>query len=136
MKLLGNRHVVCKTCNKKTNHGHKPKNEWQVEGPLCGDCYVSQMKKFYELSQRQKCIICGNEKDVPDMWEPRYQWDMKGLLCKLCFDKKETEYKNIKTFCVICGRKLGMFRYNPKKKWSIDGQLCRECWDEQKAKMG
>jgi len=107
-----------------------------MEGPLCGDCYVTQMKKFYELSLRQKCVICGIEKDVPDMWEPRYQWDMKGLLCKSCFNKKDEEYKNLKEFCKMCGKKLGMIRYNPKKKWSISGQLCRECWDSQKAQLG
>ncbi len=127
---------TCANCKKESSHRHKPKSEWQVEGPLCGDCYVNQMKKFYESSLRQQCVICGMEKDVPDMWEPRYQWDMKGLLCKTCFDKKDAEHKSLKTFCGICGKKLGVFRYNPKKKWIIDGQLCRECWDTQKAKLG
>jgi hypothetical protein len=94
------------------------------------------MKKFYELSLRQKCVICGVEKDVPDMWEPRYQWDMTGLLCKTCFDKKDLDFKNQKSFCIVCHKKLGMIRYNPKKHWVLDGQLCKECWDANKAKMG
>ncbi len=136
MPLLGRKPVFCAICKKEITHKHKPKNEWQIEGPLCGDCYVEQMKKFYELSLRQKCVICGIEKDVPDLWEPRYQWDMKGLLCKSCFNEKDTEYKNLKEFCKICGKKLNMIRYNPKKKWAITGQLCRECWDSQKAKLG
>lgn len=136
MSLFGRKSAICAICKKQISHKHKPKNEWQIEGPLCGDCYVTQMQKFYELSLRQKCVICGVEKDVPDMWEPRYQWDMKGLLCKTCFDKKEREYKTLKTLCNLCGRKLGLIRYNPKSKWSVEGQLCRECWDSQKAKFG
>ena len=136
MTLLSRKPAFCTICKKETTHKHKPKSEWQIEGPLCGDCYVVQMKKFYELSLRQKCVICGIEKDVPDLWEPRYQWDMKGLLCKSCFNKKDEEFKSLKEFCKICGKKLGMIRYNPKKKWAVTGQLCRECWDSHKAQLG
>lgn len=136
MPLLGRKPSFCTICKKQITHKHKPKSEWKIEGPLCGDCHVTQMKKFYELSLRQKCIMCGVEKDVPDLWEPRYQWNMKGLLCKSCFNKKDEEYKNLKEFCGKCGKKLGLIRYNPKKKWSISGQLCRECWDSQKAQLG
>ena len=136
MSLFKKKPAFCAICKKQIVHKHKPKSEWNVEGPLCGDCHVDQMRKFHELSLRQKCVTCGIEKDVPDMWEPRYQWDMKGLLCKGCFDEKEDEYKNVKDFCKICGKKLGMIRYHPKTKWSIGGQLCKECWDSQKAKLG
>lgn len=92
------------------------------------------MKKYYDLSVRQKCVICGIEKNVPELWEPRWQWEMKGLLCKPCFDKKEIEHNKLRNFCSICGTKLSIIRYNPKKHWSIDGQVCRNCWDTQKAK--
>lgn len=136
MGLFSKKPVICNICKKEVAHKHKPKSEWQIEGPLCGDCYVAQMKKFYEHSLRQKCVNCGMEKDVPDLWEPRYQWDMKGLLCKTCFDKKDLEFKNQKSFCTVCRKKLGMIRYNPKKHWVLDGQLCKECWDMNKAKMG
>lgn len=136
MGLLGSKHGTCTICKKEITHKHKPKQEWQVEGPLCGDCYVNQMKKFYDLSIRQRCVVCNVEKDVPDMWEPRYQWDMKGLLCKECFDKKDDDFKSMKDFCKLCGKRLGMIRYNPKTKWEIEGQLCRGCWDAHKAKMG
>ena len=136
MGLFGKKVGICSVCKKEIAHKHKPKQEWQVEGPLCGDCYVNQMKKFYDLSLRQRCVVCNVEKDVPDMWEPRYQWDMKGLLCKECFDKKDGEFKAKKDFCTVCGRNLGMIRYNPKIKWDLSGQLCRECWDMHKAKMG
>ncbi|TLX95296.1 MAG: hypothetical protein E6K91_03535 [Thaumarchaeota archaeon] len=123
-------------CKKEIGHGHRPKSEWQIQGRLCGDCYVDQMKKFYESNLRQRCVICEIERYVSDMWEPRYQWNMKGLLCKTCFDKKDEAYQKQKTFCSICGKKLGMIRYNPKKQWAIQGQLCRECWDSQKTKLG
>lgn len=136
MTLLSRKSAFCVICNKETTHKHKPKKEWGLEGLLCGDCYVTQMKKFYEQSLRQRCVNCGTEKDVPDLWEPRHQWDMKGLLCKSCFDKKDEEYKNLKEFCSICGKKMGVIRYNPKKKWSVTGQLCRTCWDSQKAQLG
>lgn len=136
MTLLRRKPIFCNVCKKEISHKHKPKNEWQIEGPLCGDCYVNHMKKFYEQSLRQKCVICGVEKDVPDLWEPKYQWDMKGLLCKSCFNEKDNDYKNIRDFCQSCGKKLGMIRYNPKRKWPIKGQLCRECWDSQKSRLG
>ena len=136
MGLFGKKPAFCAICKKEITHKHKPKAEWQIAGPLCGDCHVTQMQRFYEQSLRQRCVICNVEKDVPDMWEPRYPWEMKGLLCKACFDKKDEEYKNLREFCKICGKKLGTIRYNPKNKWSIDGQLCRECWDAQKAKLG
>ncbi len=136
MSLFTRKPTVCSICKKEVSHKHRPKSEWQIQGPLCADCYVDRMKKFYESSLRQKCVICGIEGDVPDMWEPRYQWNMKGLLCKICFDKRDEEHQNLKTFCGICSKKLGMIRYSPKKKWAIKGQLCRECWDSQKAKFG
>ena len=136
MNLFNRKPVVCNICKRETSHKHKPKIEWQIQGPLCGDCYVTQMKTFYELSLRQKCVICGTEKDVPDMWEPRYQWEIKGLICKPCFDKKDKEFHKLKKFCSICGKTLGIIRYNPKGKWLVRGQLCRECWDSQKARFG
>ena len=136
MGLFAQKPAFCTLCKKQIKHKHKPKNEWQVEGPLCGDCYVTQIQRIYDLSLRQKCVLCNAEKDVPDMWEPRYQWDMKGLLCKSCFDQKDSEYKTHKEFCKMCGKKLGIVRYNPKGKWSIEGQLCRECWDDHKARLG
>jgi len=80
--------------------------------------------------------MCSIEKNVPDLWEPKYQWEMKGLLCKICFDIKNAEYNKSKTFCSTCGKKLSVIRYNPKRQWVLQGQLCRECWDSQKAKLG
>ncbi|MGQ0638840.1 MAG: hypothetical protein ACT4N1_05765 [Nitrososphaerota archaeon] len=92
MGLLSRKPSFCAVCKKSISHKHRPKGEWNVEGPLCSDCYINAMQKYYDSSVRQKCVICGIEKNVPDLWEPRWQWEMKGLLCKTCFDKKEESF--------------------------------------------
>ncbi|MBI1829205.1 MAG: hypothetical protein HY222_00895 [Thaumarchaeota archaeon] len=136
MGILNRKPSFCSVCKQSITHKHKPKREWDVEEPLCGDCYVGQMQKYYDLSVTQKCVMCSIEKNIPDLWEPKYPWEMKGLLCKTCFDKKDTEYNKSKTFCGNCDKKLGIIRYNSKRQWALKGQLCRECWDSQKAKLG
>ncbi len=97
---------------------------------------MDKTKEYFEAKSRQPCAQCGITKKISDLWEPRWQWDMDGLLCKECFDKKESSHKNEKNFCSVCGSKMGFIRYNPKSKWKMTGQLCRNCWDEQKAKSG
>ena len=102
------------------------------EGQLCTDCYMKTMEQYYNGSFKQKCISCETVEKITDLWEPRWQWDMEGLLCKKCFDVKETDFNQKKEFCSNCGVRLSFFRYNPKNEWKLDGQLCRKCWDEQK----
>ncbi len=136
MILFNRKPAFCTVCNKQLTHRHKAKREWDVKSPLCGDCYVDKMQEVYDASVRQKCVSCETKKKISDLWEPRWQWDMKGLLCKNCFDKKESDFDKKKEFCVLCGAKMGFFRYNPKGKWKVDGQLCRSCWDSQKLKHG
>jgi ribosomal protein S14 len=80
--------------------------------------------------------MCGTTGKISDLWEPRWQWDMDGLLCKDCFDKKEEDHTKKKNYCALCGTKMGLFRLNPKPKWKVDGQLCRKCWDVKKAEFG
>ena len=134
MGLFDKKPSICTVCNKETKHKHKAKKEWYVESPLCGDCYMDKMKESYDSNIKSKCATCGTQKKITDLWEPRWQWDMKGLLCKTCFDNKEGDFKTKKEFCVICNKKMGFIRYNPKPEWKVKGQLCRICWDEQKAK--
>jgi len=136
MDLLHRKPSFCTVCKKSLTHKHKPKREWNVEGPLCSDCYINEMQKQYDLSIKQKCVICGIEKNVPDLWEPRWQWDMEGLLCKECFDKKEESFEVKKKFCALCGTEMGFIRHNPKSKWAIEGQLCGKCWDAKKVELG
>ena len=136
VRLLNRKPSFCTICKKSISHKNKPKREWNIDDPLCSDCYINEMQKHYESSVRQKCVVCGIEKEVPDLWEPRWQWEMKGLLCKACFDKKDELFNKSRNFCSMCGTKLGVIRYNPKKQWSIEGQLCKNCWDAQKAKSG
>ena len=54
----------------------------------------------------------------------------------LAFVKKESGFNKEKSFCCICGNKLGFVRYNPKNKWEIKGFLCKNCWDDQKSQNG
>ena len=128
--------LFCIICGKIASHMHKPKKEWNLEGKLCGDCHVDKTKEYYEGKARQPCVTCGTSYKITDLWEPRWQWDMEGLLCKACFDKKESSHDKKKNFCVLCGAKMGIIRYNPKPKWKVNGNLCRKCWDGQKAQFG
>lgn len=132
MGLFSKKPAVCTVCNKETTHTHKPKREWNMQGPLCADCYMNTMSQYYYGTFKQKCVKCGSQQKISDLWEPRWQWDMEGLLCKSCFDAKEIDFKEKKESCSICGAKMNFFRYNPKSEWKIEGQLCRKCWDEQK----
>ena len=136
MGLFSSEPAICTICKKPTKHKHKAKKEWYVESPLCGDCYVTKMQEQYDGSVKSFCGQCKIKKKVTELWEPRWQWDMKGLLCKTCFDKKESYFNQKKEFCSQCGAKLGFFRYKPKPHWKMDGQLCRNCWDSQKEKNG
>ncbi len=136
MGLFGGKPVSCTACGKELKHKSKPKREWNIKGPLCGDCYMDKAEEFYEGKVRQPCKSCGTVRKITDLWEPRWQWDMDGLLCKECFDKKETGHNTKRNYCSLCNAKMGFIRYNPKPKWKIDGQMCRTCWDEHKARMG
>ena len=136
MGLFSSEPAICTICKKPTKHKHKAKKEWYVESPLCGDCYISKMQEQYDGNVKSFCDTCKMKKKVSELWEPRWQWDMKGLLCKTCFDKKENDFNQKKEFCSQCSVKLGFFRYKPKPDWKMDGQLCRNCWDSIKAKNG
>jgi hypothetical protein len=132
MGLFSKKSVICTLCNKETTHAHKPKKEWNLKYPLCTECYMKTMEQYYSGTFKQKCVKCGVEKKITDLWEPRWQWDMEGLMCKACFDSKEIDFGQKKEFCSICATRLNFFRYNPKADWKIEGQLCRKCWDAQK----
>jgi len=136
MGLFSGEPAICTICKKPTKHKHKAKKEWYIESPLCGDCYISKMQEQYDGNVKSFCDACKIKKNVSELWEPRWQWDMKGLLCKTCFDKKESDFNQKKEFCSQCSVKLGFFRYKPKPNWKMDGQLCRNCWDTIKAKNG
>ena len=136
MGIFSREPAYCTVCKKKLTHKHKPRREWCIKGPLCGDCHVDKAKEYYEGKIKQPCLECGTIRKITDLWEPRWQWDMEGLLCKGCFDKKEAGFERKKNYCSICDRKLGRIRHRPKPKWKIDGELCRECWDSHKMRLG
>ncbi len=132
--LFSKREAFCTVCKKTTTHKHKPKRSWNVEGPLCADCYVDLMKKYYENNNEDRCVLCGAEPGAFNLWKPSKEWDVKGWLCKPCFDEKEKSDNESKKFCSVCGAKLGFISYNPKKEWVIKGQICKNCWNLQKTK--
>ena len=136
MRLWNKSPSYCAICKQELKHKHKPKREWNVKGPLCGNCHFEKSKEYYEGKVRQPCAVCKTTYKITDLWEPRWQWDMDGLLCKKCFDEKESNHTKQKNFCSLCGAKMGLIRYNPKSKWKIEGQLCRNCWDQKKAEFG
>ncbi|CAI9831406.1 MAG: hypothetical protein MPI95_03405 [Nitrosopumilus sp.] len=136
MGLFSRGPQFCAVCKKELGHRHKPKREWNIKGRLCGDCHFEKSRDYYEGKVRQECAACKKVFKVTDLWEPRWQWDMDGLLCKGCFDAKEEEHGRRRSYCSSCGAKMGFVRYNPKPKWKMEGQLCRRCWDSKKAEMG
>ena len=67
---------------------------------------MKSMEQYYSGTLKQKCAICGVIQKITDLWEPRWQWDMEGLLCKKCFDGKEIDFNQKKEFCGVCGERL------------------------------
>ena len=65
---------------------------------------------------RQPCVECGTTRKITDLWEPRWQWDIEGLLCKDCFDKKEASFEKKKNFCSMCGGKNEIFEIQAQTK--------------------
>ncbi|MFQ5920915.1 MAG: hypothetical protein ACE5JV_02740 [Nitrososphaerales archaeon] len=129
----------CALCGVEMQHKHRPMREWGIDGSLCGDCYLDMMRDYYVEKKTPKkrvakCDQCGREVDPEDLYEAHRGLNLKGRLCKDCFEGKKTEVEKKLDYCTVCGKKLGFFRYNPRKKWNMDGQLCRECWDVQNAR--
>ena len=106
MGIFSRKPTYCTICNKQIIHKNKAKKEWGVKSPLCSDCYLNKMQESYHASIIKKCNNCGVKSKVTDLWEPRLQWDMVGLLCKKCFDEKELDFSKEKNFCGVCGTKL------------------------------
>ena len=140
----------CAVCNKELiKFRYKPRNEWDMQGMLCGDCHViksmehsgrtesSGSKYRHQMAEDEKevsvkCGMCDADFDSgSEHLKAKWQWNMDTnlVLCKPCYSIKSKEYEKRINYCAICGNKMSFFRYNPKPKWKIDGQLCRRCWD-------
>lgn len=140
----------CAVCNKELiKFRYKPRNEWDIQGMLCGDCHViksmehsgrtesSGSKNRHQMAEDEKevsvkCGMCDADFDSgSEHLKAKWQWNMDTnlILCKRCYSIKSKEYEKRINYCAICGNKMSFFRYNPKPKWKIDGQLCRRCWD-------
>jgi hypothetical protein len=140
LHIFGKKQVVnCAVCGKKLGrHRYKAGEEWDIEGLLCGDCHIEKTREFM-LKQEETpdtCATCGKEIAGEESHKPKWQWEMEPetLLCKSCFQKKDSDFNKKVNFCAICNGKLGMFYYHPKLAWHIQGNLCRTCWDSQNSK--
>jgi hypothetical protein len=143
--------VHCAVCNKElTKFRYKPRDEWDINGMLCGDCHVMKSMEYSEQPKGSesrrgqetikdekeisiKCGLCNTDiGSASESHKPKWQWnlDTSLILCKRCYSMKGKEYEKRINYCAICGNKMPFFRYNPKPKWKIDGQLCRKCWDD------
>jgi hypothetical protein len=143
LHIFGKRQVLnCALCGKELGrHKYKPSEEWGIDGMLCGICHVEKTKDFALKPKEETpdiCAICKNEVADQDQYKPRWQWEMESgtLLCKSCYQKKDTDYNKKMNFCTICNGKLGMFFYHPKPAWQLEGNLCRKCWDRQNNNSG
>lgn len=132
--LFAKKEEFCTVCKRRISHKHKPKSSWNVESPVCGNCYVDLMEKNFKKNPDDKCVLCGVEPGSFSLWKPKKEWGITGWLCKLCFDEKERADDEAKKYCAICGNKLGFFCYNAKKEWGVNGQVCKNCWNLQKSK--
>jgi uncharacterized protein YlaI len=140
----------CTVCNKELiKFRYKPRNEWDIQGMLCGDCHViksmehsgrtegSGSKNQHQTVEDEKevslkCGMCDADIDSgSEHLKAKWQWNMDThlILCRRCYSIKSKEYEKRINYCAVCGNKMSFFRYNPKPKWKIDGQLCRLCWD-------
>lgn len=135
MHIFGKKQAVnCAVCGKELGrHRYKPGEEWGIEGLLCSDCHIEKTREFMTKQEEAPdiCAMCG--KTTQESQKPKWQWEMESgtILCKSCFDKKDTDYNKKVNFCAICNGKLGMFYYHPKPAWQIQGNLCRKCWDNK-----
>lgn len=136
LHIFGKKEIVnCAVCGKELGrYKYKPGEEWGIEGLLCSDCHIEKTKEFMlkKVEAPDICAICGKE-IAGDSCKPRWQWEMEqgNLLCKSCFEKKDTDYNKKTNFCAACNGKLSMFYYHPKPAWHIEGNLCRNCWDSK-----
>ena len=60
MGIFRRENLFCILCKKSITHKQKPKREWNLEGFLCGDCYVDKMKEQYNIKNE----IIGDSKEI------------------------------------------------------------------------
>jgi hypothetical protein len=130
--------AFCSACGKELGrHRYRPAKEWNVTGLLCSDCHVDKTREFMEKQSLEEeapdeCAICHKEiRKDEDRNKPKWQWEMESglLVCKSCYEKKDSDHNRRMNFCASCNGRLGRFFYHPKPAWKIEGNLCRRCWD-------
>jgi len=136
MEIFSKKKDFCTICKKETSRKSKPKKEWNVEGPMCSNCYVDFMKKPFEKKSKNedKCVECGAEPGGLNLWKPKKEWGITGWLCEPCLKEREKSDKELKKNCATCNAKLGFITNYPKQEWGIKGYLCKNCWKIQESK--
>ncbi len=80
----------------------------------------------------QKCFLCSSSLDKAKH-KPRKEWNLDGLLCDECYNKKEN-------YCTYCQAELKGKKITPKKEWALSGYLCEVCYEfrviEEDANLG
>ena len=131
VRLFGSKKKeFCTICKKGVSHTSKPKKNWNVNGPLCANCYVDLMKTQPEKKKDDDtCILCGAEPGGLNLWKPKKEWEIKGFLCEPCLKEKERVDNELKQNCILCNAKLGFIKHRSKKEWNLKGYLCKNCWE-------
>lgn len=117
-------------CNKELiKFRYKPRNEWDIQGMLCGDCHViksmehsgctesSGSKNRHQMAEDEKevsvkCGMCDADFDSgSEHLKAKWQWNMDTnlILCKRCYSIKSKEYEKRINYCAICGNKMSFF---------------------------
>jgi hypothetical protein len=66
---------------------NKPKSQWNLKSngsKLCKKCYDIKEQEYYK--KLNFCALC-NKKIGLIRYNPKPQWDVKGQLCRECWDK-------------------------------------------------
>lgn len=67
MGLFNHKPLFCTICKKSITYKQKAKRRWNIEGYLCGDCWINEMQKQYvlkvEIKEQEKTnyVAISNE---------------------------------------------------------------------------
>lgn len=78
MALLKRKPSFCTICKKNISKGNKPDKKWNIEGLLCLECYMIEMKKQYgikdEVANDSKKIQTNSPGKSTKMIRYQYYW--------------------------------------------------------------
>ena len=89
----GANYQVCFACkNLISGEIKKPEWKWNLNSSqsLCNDCYEKKSKEYEKINNY--CNEC-NKKLGFIRYNPKPLWGMKGQLCRICWDLKNSTFK-------------------------------------------